>query len=222
MENKFITIKDIVSKVKRNPLMKTLEFEAAVDYAVECIRRMGVIQFQEDKYETISIIESRGELPSDALEIDVARRIINGKPYPLDLNTNSFKQENNANNNLSQYNIQGNYIFTTFEEGEVELKYKGLFLDRVGYPLIPDNQDVIRAIMEWIKKEHLEILVALGAVDGSFLAKAEQEYAWYIGKAQSSHQMRTLDERDQVSKILTNAFDNPRDYNRIFKGISYD
>lgn len=245
MEGTFVTIREIIDKLKRNPLMQDLLYEEALDYAIECIRRLGVSQFEDHKLDKIEIKNNRGILPNDIIVIESARlltRVItpSGRKDVINPMTGTLYNEvhnaietprrmdraslnfNRRNKHTPEYDINGKYIFTTFNEGVVEIKYRGLYLDKKGHPLIPDNQDIVRAIMEWIKKERYEILYALGRINRTILEDAKQEYSWYVGKAQSSHMLRSIDEREEVSKILTSTFDNARDFDRIFKDVNYD
>jgi hypothetical protein len=50
------------------------------------------------------------------------------------------------------YKIQGNFIYTSFEEGEIEVSYQAIATDEQGFPLIPDNSSFTRALELYIKK----------------------------------------------------------------------
>lgn len=60
-----------------------------------------------------------------------------------------YKSNSIASVNLT-YTFNNNYIFTSFEEGWVEMTYKAFPIDGRGLPLIPDDETIKRAIEAYI------------------------------------------------------------------------
>jgi hypothetical protein len=234
----FINISAILDRVKQHPLMYELSFEQGIRYVVDCIRLIGVPIMFDHKYKEVAITDYRGIMPTDFLEMDMESRVrrVEGSStqktyYPLldsgsgytefshFIEPNKNRNSINSNTNEMKYTIRGNYITVPFETGVVDIVYKGLYLDEDGYPFIPDNTKVVKAVEYFIKYNHFRILADLGKVNENTAAKAEQEYDWYVGAAQTENLMNSLDERQAISNILTNMFINNRDHTTFFENI---
>ena len=215
-----------------------MSFDQGVRYVIDCIRLIGVPVLFERKYKEIPITEYRGEMPIDFIEMDMESRVrmVSGTEcdkvyYPMLDSASAYtefshyieptKNRNgiNSNINMFKYTIRGGYITVPFETGTVDIVYKGLFMDDDGLPYIPDNTKVIKAVEFYIKYNHFRILADLGKVSENVPAKAEQEYDWYVGAAQTENLMNSLDERQAISNILTNMFINNRDHSSFFENV---
>lgn len=94
------------------------------------------------------------------------------------------------------YKIQGGYIFTSIQEGEVEMSYRAIILDEEGFPVIPDNSKFLRALEAYIKKQWFNILFDMGKLQSGILQNIQQEYAWAVGACESEFQKMTLDKAE--------------------------
>jgi hypothetical protein len=70
-------------------------------------------------------------------------------------------------------------------DGKVMLVYDVINTDEDGIPLIINSEALIKAITNYIKTQVFEVLVDLGKLQESSLIRAEREYCWYIGQAQT-------------------------------------
>ena len=70
----------------------------------------------------------------------------------------------NKDNPDLTYKIQGNCIFTSIEDGNIEISYNSILVDKDGYPMIPDDESFIDAIEKFVKKERYNILFDEGKI----------------------------------------------------------
>ena len=203
----------ILWKVLKNPLCNELSLEEASEYALEFIKLLGAPVVYLTKIEHLKLNCYKAELPCDLLYLEGVRYLdcdnigSAGGPVAMressniyHLDTTEFDNTNgrylNHGNNEFTYKIQKGIIFTSMEEGTIELAYKGIALDEDGYPLIPDNSSFTRALEAYIKKQHFTILFDLGKIGNGPLAQVQQDYAWAVGDCQSEFNRLTIDKAE--------------------------
>lgn len=191
-----------MDRLTRHPLLQDIPFETVVDYTVDFIRIVGTPPSFLDRIATIDIINYRGILPCDYYEMTQVR-LNDGSKRTFRYTTDSFHMSDNKPE-LSDltYKIQGNCIFTApLEQGQIEIAYQAMPMDEEGYPLIPDNSSYSRALEAYIKREWFTILFDQGKLNGQVLARADQEYSFYVGQAQSEIIMPTIDQMEAISNM---------------------
>lgn len=202
-----------MDRLTRHPLLQDIPFETVVDYTVDFIRIVGTPPSFLDKTAIIDIVDYRGILPCDYYEMTQVR-LNDGSKRTFRYTTDSFHMSDNKPE-LSDltYKIQGNCIFTApLEQGQIEIAYQAMPMDEEGYPLIPDNSSYSRALETYIKREWFTILFDQGKLNGQVLARADQEYSFYVGQAQSEIIMPTIDQMEAISNMWNTLL--PRDEHR--------
>lgn len=198
MAEQYSSIRLILDKILRHPLMQDITLETAVDYCVDFMRIVGVPSMFEEKTEIIKVKEYRAILPCDYYQVIQIRKV-GGVAFRY--STDSFhmsecKHDYKRGINDLTYKIQGNVIYTSLEEGDIELAYEAIATDEDGYPLIPDNSSFTRALELYIKKEWFTILFDLGKISPTVLQNVQQEYAWAVGDCQSEFNRLSIDEAE--------------------------
>lgn len=216
----YINIKQIMDKLTRHPLLQDIPFETVIDYSVEFIRLLGVPASFIDKTKEISIKDYRGELPCDFYEM-IQVRTSNEEKHTFRYTTDTFHlSDNKALMSDFTYKLQGNCIFTfPLENGFIEISYRAFPMDDEGYPLIPDNSTYSRALEAYIKKEWIGIQFDLGKIPQQVMARADQEYAWKVGQAQTDLIRPSIDQMQSISNMWNTLI--PRDAHRhgfIYEG----
>ena len=190
MNGNYIGLTALIDRVKTNPLMRGLDFDVAVRYSVDCIKLIGSREILTVKPIRIGIEDYKGELPKDIFRIQQLRRVTNAGQEDKEAYTsmtegsdtfiNVYNKSTLKNNNRhgsyvpeNTYSINEYYIHTGFEEGVLDMMYQGLALDAYGYPLIPDNASIIKAIENYIKVQYFTILLDLGKIQPYSLEKVE-------------------------------------------------
>ena len=206
----YISIKQILDDLLAHPLLRDLSLERAVDYAVHFIRIVGMPKLFSEKVETIKIEDYRALLPDDYYNIIQVREAKSNALLKHSTDSHHMGDEKLNNNS---YKIQGNIIYTSLRDGELEVSYRALLIDEEGYPLIPDNSSFIKALELYIKKQYFTILFDLGKITAQVLNNTQQEYAWYVGQCQSDLVRPTWDEMKSITSMWNNIVINKK-YNK--------
>lgn len=202
-----ISIKEIIGRLKRHPLLLHVPEETLVDHAVDFIRIMDITETFEDKLAIVDIADYRGQLPEDFYSVvqvrttghnNVAKHI-----YFRSTTDNFYQSDNKAGSVPYTYKIQGKVIFTSpMKEGQLEVAYKALQLDDCGMPVVPDNAKYIRALEAYIKVREFTILFDLGQISPAVLQNAQQEYSWAVASATADLKTPTLDEMESIGNVI--------------------
>lgn len=222
--HQYVSINQIVDKIKRGRHYKELPLESAIDYAVEAYRLLASEKAEITLPAKIEITNHRGLLPKNlervlqTVKIDECFKQL----VPMRYATNNFHSVLHCTNSPDTtcnseytYNLNNNYIITNFKTGWVFMAYKSLPSDENCSLLIPDNVNVKLAIEYYIKYRFLD---DLGSDDNLILRqreKDEQEYCWYIGKAQGAMTAMSMDEYESFANSLSKFFDTD-DYHNGF------
>ena len=198
MAESYTNIRLILDKIMRHPLMRDISLETAVDYTVDFMRIVGVPSMFMEKTEVVEVKNYRAILPCDYYQMIQVRKI-NGPAFRY--SSDSFHMSECKDNNKRDladltYKIQGNLIYTSIEEGEIELSYEAIATDSEGYPLLPDNSSFTRALELYIKKQWFTILFDLGKINPNVLQNVQQEYAWAVGDCQTEFNRLSIDKAE--------------------------
>lgn len=198
MAESYTNIRLILDKIMRHPLMRDISLETAVDYTVDFMKIVGVPSMFMEKTEVVEVKNYRAKLPCDYYQMIQVRKI-NGPAFRY--SSDSFHISECKDNNKRDladltYKIQGNLIYTSIEEGEIELSYEAIATDSEGYPLLPDNSSFTRALELYIKKQWFTILFDLGKINPNVLQNVQQEYAWAVGDCQTEFNRLSIDKAE--------------------------
>ena len=189
----YISIRQVIDNLLADNSMKKLSLERAVNYAVEFIRVVGMPQTFIDKVERIKVYNHRAQLPCDFIEATTVRHY-KGPAYTYA--TGSFGPQG-----FLTYKIQGNVIFTSDENPEIEIAYRALNLDEDGFPLIIDNGTFARALELYIQKRWFTILFNNGEIDYRVLQNIQQEYGFAVKTAQSDLVRPSVDQMESITRM---------------------
>lgn len=203
--DKYISIKVVLDDILEHPMLKDISLERAINHTVHFMRIVGCPNIFIEKSEIIHIENYRGLMPCDYDEIiQVRTNVDNAGNYKvLRHTTDNFHMSDNKQYSLEHtYKVQGNVIFTSFKEGDVEIMYRAISVDDEGFPLIPDNSSFIRALEFYIKKKCFTVLFDLGKITPGVYNNVLQEYAWAVGQAQSELVKPSLDQMQSITNSL--------------------
>lgn len=191
---KFTNIREILDNCMQHELLQDLTLEQTVGYVIKFNSIFNVPQLYNTKYATIKINEYRGELPCDLIAINQVKDSLSNLVIK-EINGTFF----NPNTIERAFKTQGQIIFTTFKEGEIEVSYRAIPVDEEGYPLILDNEKYKNALELYIKKDRFTKQFDLGKLHHSILQNTQQDYAWAAGQLQSELKTPSLSEWESIS-----------------------
>lgn len=214
-ETQYTSIKNLLDRLTRHPMLKDISLESVVQYTIDFIAIFGLPKMYMDKETTIQIKDYRGLLPCDLVSINqvqdaqtkICLRSMDGTFLPKEgLNELQFK-------------TQGNIIFTTIEEGELLISYKAIPVDKEGYPLLSDNPVFLRALELFIKENYFTILFDMGKISPAILQNTQQQYSWAAGQLEEEYTIPSISEMESLKNSWctliqrTTEFDNGFSHN---------
>lgn len=196
--NSFISIDVIANKIFKNPLLKDVNFEDIIDHTLSVIKIAKVpgIYHEESCFKDVD--NHMVVIPKNALNIRTVDYCFGKNLIPMVMSTDSLhnhiqKIDNRGNtlhNGYSQktYSVNNNIIKTSFPTGTIFITFDTIRVDENDIPMIPNSEALLRAIEAYIKVQVYSVLADLQKVSERALNRAEQDYLWYIGKAQTEYQ----------------------------------
>lgn len=222
--HQYVPIKQIVDKVKRGKLYKELPYESAIDYSVEAYRLIASEKAEVKRPFKILIEDYRGTLPPDlervitVVKTDECLKSLSRMRYGTHNLQTAFHVLNSPDLKCISdytYTLNNKHIHTNFESGYLFMIYTALPTDENCELLIPDNVNVQLAIEYYIKSRFLDDLGSDDAKIERQQQKDEQNYCWYIGKAQAHMTNLSMDEYESFANSVSKLFDTD-DYSRTF------
>ena len=208
--NNYVSIKEVVDGLMQYPSMRDLQYESAVKWTIDLMGRIGSYDLYKDERELVTIENNRGKLPIGIVRIEQCRNVYGSYPNvaydPMQTSTdtsitsyNKYPEEAGRKTQMNSYKIQGDYIYTSFPKGMVEVLYKTLYTDDDGTIMVPTNGSLSHAIECYIKQEHFRGLFEIDKISKAVFEDAKTEYCFYVAQAQNSIMNVSLDERQSIS-----------------------
>lgn len=119
------------------------------------------------------------------------------------------------------YKFNGNYVYTSFSTGIMDIAYDGLLLDDDGIPMIPNDVAVEKAVENNIKREYFGIMQDMGKDVVRAYQRANEEYLWYVGKAASHAAFASIDKREAMSNTYRRLIDNENQHAQFFRNSGH-
>lgn len=219
MSEQYVSIRLIMDKTLRHPMLQDIPLETAVDYTIDFMRLMGVPSMFFEKTEVLHVDDYRACLPCDYYTMIQVRK----KDGPaFRYSTDSFhmsdcKKSCNKDYIEFTYKIQGNVIFTSVEECDIEIAYHAIAVDKDGFPLLPDNSSFTRALEAYIKKKWFTILFDQGKISTVVFNQALQDYAWAAGDCQSEFNRLSLDKAESFFNSWRTLIIRDNEHSRGFR-----
>ena len=239
----YISVRQVMDDILDSDIFKNLNFERAINYAVRFIERVGIPSEFEEKTEIIHVDNYRALIPCDFYEVIQVRLIkvkndckkensecgfieqeIDTRPIERDIvfreTTDSFHMSNRHRSVNDQrdltYKIQNNIMFTSLKQGDIELAYRALKVDKDGFPLIPDNSSFIEALECYIKKEHGMKLLENGKIDPRIYEEIKSRYAWAVGQASADLIRPDTDKMEAITNMWNRLIPAHNEHNKSF------
>jgi len=201
----YVSIDVIANKIYKNPLLKDINFEDIIDYTLSVIKILRVpgVYKEESCYKEVD--NHMIALPKNALNIKTVDLCIGNRLIPIRESTyslsnhlNKINEQYNHHNNT--YSINNQILKTSCKKGKIFITFDTIKVDNDNIPMIPDSEALLRAIEAYIKIQVYTVLVDLNKLSERALNRAEQEYYFNVGKAQSEFQ--GFNNEDSIDSFL--------------------
>ena len=229
LEN-YISIKELVDRLMRYPIMVNLQYESAIAWAVDVMGLVGSYDLYKDEVDLVPIEYYRGKMPFGIIRVDQCRKVEGAEDNPrympmtkasdmFQINYKNYPENYRNKLQIGTYKTQGDYMFTSFERGLVEIAYKTFYTDENSMIMLPTNSSLTKAVEAYIKQEYLRGLYEIDAVSKAVFEEAKQEYCWYIAQAQNSIMNVSVDERQAISNAATRLIWNENFHEDGFRNL---
>lgn len=209
--NKYITVQELLGELKDHPMLEDLTLERVIAYSVEFCRKWGINILFEERTVTLKADDYRVVLPCDFYELVGVRDHCSQINYRYSTDVfhympdEVYKTESTlVNHEMLTYKLNGNVLFLSTKDNEVDIVYQAIATDDEGYPLIYDDATYIQALKDYIKKQRFIILCDLGKIDKDTRENAKQEYAFSAKVLRNHMAMITPDKVESMANILNN------------------
>lgn len=216
-EFNYISIKEILSRILRHPLLQDINLEQAIQYTVDFIGIFGLPKMYQDRQDEIHIDNYRGLIPCNCISINGVKDKDSNRM--LRSMTDVFKSGTYEGNQELSFKTQGQCIFTSFKEGDIIISYKTLPVDDEGLPLLIDNAVFLKCLEAYIKKEAFTVLFDMGRIGANVIQNAEQRYAWLAGQLQSELTMPSIAEMESLKGMWCSLLQKNNEHERGFNHI---
>lgn len=219
---KYVDVNQIIDRIKRGNLYKEMSYETAIDYAVDAYRLLNNEKAEITKPYIRQVINHRALLPEDFERVMATAKTDAGLTclFPMGYATSHVNTVRHClgspDLNCSSpytYDLNNSYINTSFEEGWILMIYKGLKMNKDGVIMIPDEVNTIKAVGSYIKSNYLRDLASDDPVVNKHMDLEEQDYCWYIGKAQAAMSDLSYDQYRALANSLSKFFINDDSFN---------
>ena len=217
----------ILYKILRNPLCAELSYEDAAEYALEFIKLLGAPVAYINKSEYLTLNCYKAEIPCGLLYVNGIRYFEDDLKNAIamrestnvyHINNDEFVNPGKSNsNNEFTYKLQNGIIFTSMEDGCIEISYEAIATDEDGYPLIPDNQKVELGMEYYIMSRYLEPLYLVGKITDKAFEYIQQKRYFYMPSAYTSLQMPSVDKMETIMNGLNRLIINDTAHQNFFK-----
>jgi|TARA_R110002051_G_scaffold309599_1_gene382302 hypothetical protein len=217
-----VSIKMVADRLMRNPLMKDLNYEFVVDNAIQILRILEAPSIFVNRREVLNVVNYRALKPIDIIKVEGIARTDNGQVVPLqtseDISQEFFGEgERKPNRSDNTYSLNSKYINLNFEKGTIEVIYKAIATDDECYPLILDNETLLRCVESYIKWKWFDILNDMDMVSDRKLSKAESDYCFNVAQADSNLKLPSTDEMETIVNTIVQLIPSRTEFSRRFE-----
>jgi hypothetical protein len=227
LTGKYVDVDYILERVYRdNGFDLEVKYDEVIEWMWDIMALIGAPAAFEEKAtdgttgmpDPIVITNYRGTLPPDIFSIIMARDY--DSKMPMICKSSTFKDDMEqlyVRESQYSYSVNNNYIFTSFEEGEVELAYKAFPTNALGMPKIPDDIKFILATQAYIAERIGFRLWMQDKLGERKYQKLEQERDWYIGAAQTRGAIPSIDRMEAIKNRYLRLKINPNFHDASFR-----
>lgn len=221
-------------RILKNPLAQELSYEYAAEFILEAIKIIGAPVIYETKVSLIELNNYKCEVPCDLLYIEGVRYCNDrvSDPIPMreasnlfHLAKDEFLNEENTNYDLRSnhrrneftYLIQKGVLFSSMRDGFVEIAYKSIITDEDGFPMVPDQEEIILFLEYYVLSRYLEPLWMMGKITDKAFEYIQQKRYFYCASAETKLKMPSIDKMETIMNGINKIIINSTAHENSFK-----
>lgn len=215
-EIQYTSIKTILDRLLRHPLLQDLDLETAIQHTVDFISIVGLPKFYQNKEVELEVKDYRAVMPCDLVAINMVKH----KNRALRHMTDVFNPTGHCNSSYEEsFKTQHNIIYTSFKEGLIQVSYKAIPVDCNGWPLLIDNSNFLKALEEYIKLEHFTILFDCGKLNVAQLQNQQIRYGQRVSQVQSEFVIPSVSEMESITRMFNTLIPRQIEFDNGFKNL---
>jgi hypothetical protein len=125
---------------------------------------------------------------------NATKNVIDGK----EVDATNFPLTDSENKNGNCYYINDNFIVTSFDKGCLLVSFRGINVDKEGFPMIPDNVSYKKAVKAYIQTMVDRIWWRRGSLQEAVFRDSQRDWEWYVKQARGSASMPNLDQMENI------------------------
>ena len=193
----YTNIRVILDELTQHELLQDLTLEQVVGYTIKFNGLFNITQLYKEKQAITEVKDTKD---------NVSLRYISGTFF----RPNSYERA---------FKTQGNFIFTTFKEGKLEIAYNAVPVDEEGYPMILDNEKYKNALCLFIKVDRFTKYFDTGKISQAVLQNTQQEYAWAAGQLSNELKMPSYSEMENISNAHNQLLQKTHEFEKSFETL---
>ena len=235
--NKYVPFDMVMERVLENPLFNDVDYANALEWAYQAIAKIGasvtyIHKITDGNEELnhpapIEIVNFRAEIPYDVYNIEMIRDWDTKTPYSesayvyhKSVNTYTDTKSKNSVGGELTYTMNNNYIFTSVEDGFLELSYWAFPTSCDNKPLIADNERYIQAVVRYIQYKQAEMLWTMEKISKEKFFYFEQEWYYYSSAAFVDINMPNYARAETLMRNSTKLVKTPNSFMSSFLDIN--
>jgi len=240
LNGKNVQIDNILERIYRDYGLQDIYPDEVVEWIWDVVSFIGTPYAIEDAEPAkIEIVNYRGVLPYNLYSVVQVREYTTGRAM-REMTDTFFRSQNSifnegtdveqdldpateetfyttvgpsTNPDYFTFKVQGNYIFTGIDNGDIEMAYKKFPVDEnTLLPLIPENAKYIRAVVDYIAEKKAFKLMLQDLLSERKYDRIAQKYLFSVGAAQSECILPDVSRME----TLINRMKSPLPYHRHF------
>lgn len=213
----YISIREVLARVTRHPLLQDLDLEAGIQYTLDFFGRMGLPDVHENKVVLVDIHNYRGDLPCDVVRITQVKNVRTDRT--MRSMTDNFNGFSGNINSEDTFKAKGQFIFTSFREGKVLVAYEAIKVDEDGIPMLVNNALFLEALEAFIKMKVFNWKFDCGMVSEKSFAIASEEYETLARKCINRFIVPSVSEMESITGMMHRLIPSRNEFANGFKTL---
>lgn len=223
-----------------------VDIEAILEHIYDAMLLIGVPTAFKDQISVVEIADYRGDLPCGLIDIAPGGIREHNTHQPLIYSSDRFYSDTpdavTSGNLLDEYApyyagysnmpsilgsesyqdyltyyLNDSYIFTSFEDGWIDVAYKSFPVDSEGWPEIPDNVRYIKGVKAYVAERIGFKLWFTAKISDKVYAKLDADRNWGIASANGAGRIPSLDQMEGMKNQWLTLVPNIRRHSSSFK-----
>ena len=216
-----VSIKMVADRLMQNPLLKDLNYEFIVDHAMQVLRIIEAPSLYVTRRERINIENYRGLKPIDMMTVEAISKVEGQTQISLvaseDIQQEFYGQGIKPSRRDLTYSLNSKYVSVNFEKGDVDIIYKAIATDEDCYPMVLNNETLLRCVQSYIKYSWFQILYDMDMISERKKNSAEIDYSFNVAQAEINLKMPSIGEMEALVNVVTQFLPSSTEHSRRFE-----